>query len=100
MAHRILEFGVGKMVPAFEDAAYKLKVDEISDPVQSDYGFHIIQVTDRVKNDSPSFEDAKADVERSVKTAKLDSTKAQEAIQKVIDDAKIDVKDKDLEDAF
>ncbi|WP_455662538.1 peptidylprolyl isomerase [Pradoshia sp.] len=94
------EFGVGKMVPAFEDAAYKLKVDEISEPVQSDYGFHIIQVTERVKNDSPSFEDAKADVERSVKTAKVDSAKAQEAIQKVIDDAKIEVKDKDLEGTF
>ncbi len=94
------EFGVGKMVPAFEEAAYNLKVDEISEPVQSDYGFHIIQVTDRVKNDSPSYEDAKADVERSVKTAKVDSAKAQEAIQKVIDDSDIKVKDKELEGSF
>jgi len=37
-------FGKGKMVAAFEDAAFKLKVGEISQPVQSDFGWHIIQV--------------------------------------------------------
>jgi len=37
-------FGRGKMVAAFEDAAFKLAVGEISQPVQSDFGWHIIQV--------------------------------------------------------
>ena len=35
------------MVPEFEDKAFSMKVGDISEPVQSDYGFHIIEVTDK-----------------------------------------------------
>ena len=40
-------FGKGAMVPTFEEAAFSLKIGEISAPVQSDYGYHIIQVIAR-----------------------------------------------------
>lgn len=40
-------FGEGAMVPEFEKAAYALKIDEISAPVKSENGWHVIQVTDR-----------------------------------------------------
>lgn len=37
-------FGSGKMVEAFNSAAFSMKVGEISQPIKSDYGYHVIQV--------------------------------------------------------
>ena len=37
------EFGKGMMVKPFEDVAFSLKVDEISKPFESEFGFHIVR---------------------------------------------------------
>ncbi len=44
-------FGRGVMVEAFETAAFALEVGETSDLVQSDYGYHIIQVLEKGMKD-------------------------------------------------
>ncbi len=46
-------FGKGAMVPQFEDAVFALKPGEISGPVKSDFGYHIIQMNEsRLKEDA------------------------------------------------
>jgi peptidyl-prolyl cis-trans isomerase C len=37
------EFGRGRMVPSFEEAAFALKTDEVSGPVRTQFGYHLIQ---------------------------------------------------------
>ncbi|HLS07161.1 MAG TPA: peptidylprolyl isomerase, partial [Bacillota bacterium] len=94
-------FGVGEMVPEFEEAAFELEIDTISEPVQSSYGFHIIQVTDkREKEDSESYDDMKDMIERQLISEKVDPEEAQKTLNDILDDAKIDIKVKDLEDIF
>jgi peptidyl-prolyl cis-trans isomerase C len=48
-------FGRGQMVPQFEEAAFKLKKGEISTPIQSQFGWHIIKVDDKRTKQPPEF---------------------------------------------
>ena len=52
-------FGREQMVPEFSAAAFKMKKDEISDPVRSQFGFHVIKVTDHKDAETVSLETAK-----------------------------------------
>jgi peptidyl-prolyl cis-trans isomerase C len=59
-------FSKGMMVPAFEEAVFALKVGEVSKPVKSDFGWHIIKLEDRRKMTAPSFEESKPKLERMI----------------------------------
>ncbi|SMP51566.1 peptidylprolyl isomerase [Anoxynatronum buryatiense] len=51
-------FGRGQMVPAFENAAFSMEAGDISDPVQTEFGWHVILVNERI-NETDDFEEAK-----------------------------------------
>lgn len=52
-------FTKDKMIPAFADAAFKLKKGEISTPIKSDFGWHIIKLEDKRKVQLPPMEQMK-----------------------------------------
>lgn len=91
-------FGAGEMVPEFEKATYALKKNEISGPVKTENGLHIIQLLDR--KELEPYEKKKKEIERELKLAKLDETVVQKAMDRELKAADAEVKDKDLKNAL
>ena len=69
-------FGHGRMVPAFEEVAFKIPVGELSEPVKSQFGYHIIKVESRQEK---TFVEVRPEIER-----KLDA----DLVKKAMDDLK------------
>lgn len=81
-------FSRGQMVAEFEEAAFSMKKGEISNLVETQYGYHIIKVTDKVNEQTP-FEDSKETIQ-----AQLLKNKYQEKIEKLTKEAKVEKDEK------
>ncbi|MBS4025783.1 MAG: peptidylprolyl isomerase [Clostridia bacterium] len=68
------QFSRGQMVPEFEEAAFNMEVDSISNPVKTQFGYHIIKLVEKNESEEVTFEDVKADLERQVLTKKQEKT--------------------------
>jgi peptidyl-prolyl cis-trans isomerase C len=88
-------FGRGQMVPQFEEAAFKLQKGEVSEPLQTQFGWHLVKLDDRRAKQPPAFEVVK---DRIVQSMLLQ--KAQQSAVSLREKAKIEFVDAGIKKAI
>jgi peptidyl-prolyl cis-trans isomerase C len=83
-------FQHGQMVPEFDQAAFSLKTNEVSDIITTQFGYHIIIVTDHKPAGKRAFDDVKADIEKYLTTTKGRDV-AQQHVKELRDKTKVEV---------
>ena len=88
-------FTRGRMVKPFEDAAFALDVGEVSEPVETPFGWHIIRVEEKRDQPLPTFDQVKQLI-----IAQLLQKKAQDVVTDLRKAAEIEVVDPELNKAM
>ena len=83
-------FTRGRMVKPFEEKAFTMKVNEISDPVLTQFGYHVIKVTDRKEGSTLSFDQVKDRLEQDL-TNRMVSELIGQKLSSMKDDASIEI---------
>jgi len=66
-------FGTGMMVPEFETAVAGLEAGEISAPVQTQFGWHVVKLNESRISAPPALEDVRADLEEELRRQRVDA---------------------------
>ena len=83
-------FEEGQMVPTFSEVAFALEVDEVSDPVQTQFGWHVIKLTDRRQAPPPSLDEVRDELTQQLTNVIVQEvlTEARKGVTVVLYDAK------------
>lgn len=78
-------FGKGMMVPAFENAVMEMEPGAVSDPVETQFGWHVIKLNDVRDGEAPELETVREEIE-----LQLRQTRVQTAIEAITAGAEVD----------
>ncbi|MFG6566760.1 MULTISPECIES: peptidylprolyl isomerase [unclassified Sulfitobacter] len=78
-------FGPGMMVPAFEEAVTGMEAGSVSEPVETQFGWHVIKLNETRTAEAPALEDVREELETQIR-----QTNVQEAIESLTDSAEVD----------
>lgn len=67
-------FGKGQMVPEFEAATYELEVGQVSAPVKTQFGYHIIKLTDKKEDELHAYEEVQPNIIQNLTAQKQNET--------------------------
>ncbi len=85
-------FVKGQMVPEFSETAFKLKNGETSEPVKTQFGYHIIRTEERRTKPVPTFDQVKGQIEdyltRKTQAELIQKLRAEAKVEKMVDPAK------------
>ncbi|RWS44463.1 peptidylprolyl isomerase [Bacillus mycoides] len=97
----IAGFAPGQTVKEFEEAAYKLDAGQVSEPIKTSYGYHIIKVTD--KKELKPFDEVKDTIRKDLEQQRLQDPTGkwkQQVINDLLKEADIKVTDNEFKDTF
>ncbi|ARJ22010.1 peptidylprolyl isomerase PrsA [Bacillus mycoides] len=97
----IAGFAPGQTVKEFEEAAYKLDAGQVSEPIKTSYGYHIIKVTD--KKELKPFDEVKDTIRKDLEQQRLQDATGkwkQQVINDLLKEVDIKVTDKEFKDTF
>ena len=97
----IAGFAPGQTVKEFEEAAYKLDAGQVSEPIKTSYGYHIIKVTD--KKELKPYDEVKDTIRKDLEQQRLQDATGkwkQQVINDLLKEADIKVTDKEFKDTF
>ena len=73
------------MVPAFEEAVVGMEEGAVSDPVQTQFGWHVIKLNETRTSEAPELEEVREELETQIRQIKV-----QEAIESLTEAAEVD----------